>query len=62
MKGYRKIADNYIEIQKDELNDNADLEDNLISQVNHAVTTPVLDHGEKTGILEYKVVIYAKRK
>lgn len=60
MKGYRKISDGYVSVTKEEV-EGEDLNDNLISEVNHAITSSVLDHAEKTGILEYKVVVYAKR-
>lgn len=60
MKGYRKISDGYVEVQKDEV-EGADLNDCFIANLNHSVTNVVLSHAEKTGILEYKVIIYAKR-
>ena len=60
MKGYRKISDGNIEVTIDEIN-GEDLNDNLIKEVNHSVTSPIMDHAEKTHVLEYKVVIYAKK-
>jgi hypothetical protein len=60
MKGYRKISDDYIEVTIDDIT-GGDLENNIIPHVNHAVTSPILDHAEKTHVLEYKVVIYAKK-
>lgn len=63
MKGYRKISDGYIEITSDEATrDDIDLEDNLIKEVNHAVTGPILDHAKETGRCEYRIVIYAKEQ
>jgi len=59
MKGYRKISEGYVTVDKEEI-DGADLNDNLIASVNHAVTDVVLTHAEMKGILEYKVVIYAQ--
>jgi hypothetical protein len=61
MKGYRKISYGDIEVTTDEVN-GEDLNDNLIKEVNHAVTSPILDHAEKTNILEYRVVVYVKRR
>lgn len=61
MKGYRKISECYIDVTTNDIN-GGDLEDNLIPTVNHAVTSPIMDHAEKTHVLEYKVVIYAKKK
>ena len=60
MKGYRKISDGFISVTSDEIS-GEDLNDNLIKEVNHSVTSPILDHAEKTGILEYKIVVYVKR-
>ena len=60
MKGYRKISDGFVTVDKEEV-EGADLNDNLIANVNHAVTDVVLTHAETTGIFEYKVVVYAKR-
>jgi hypothetical protein len=60
MKGYRKISDGNIEVTIDEIN-GEDLNDNLIKEVNHSVTSHIMDHAEKTHVLEYKVVIYAKK-
>jgi len=61
MEGYRKISADHIGVT---FNDTIgeDLNDTLIAEVNHAVTSPILDHAEKTGILEYAVVIYAKKR
>ncbi len=59
MKGYRKISEGDIEVTKGEV-EGEDLNDNLIKEVNHAVTSPILDCAEKTGILEYRVVVYKK--
>lgn len=59
MKGYRKISDGFVSVTKDEI-EGEDLNDNLIAGVNRVVTSEVLTHSEKTGILEYKVIIYAK--
>ena len=60
MRGYRKISDGYIEVTVDEV-EGEDLNNNLIKETNHAVTSPIMDHAEKTHVLEYKVVIYAKK-
>jgi len=60
MKGYRKISDGYVTVTKEEV-EGMDLNDCLIAEVNHAVTDVVLTHAENTGILEYKVIVYAKR-
>lgn len=60
MRGYRKISDGYIEVTVDEV-EGEDLNDNLIKETNYTVTSPILYHAEKTHVLEYKVVIYAKK-
>ena len=60
MKGYRKISDGYIEVTVDEV-EGEDLNDNLKEETNSTVTAPILHHAEKTHVLEYKVVIYAKK-
>ena len=61
MEGYRKISDGYISLTNEDIT-GGDLEDNLVKEVNHVITNPILDHAEKTRVLEYKVVVYVKRK
>ena len=60
MEGYRKISDGYISLTNEDIT-GGDLVDNLVKEVNHVITNPILDYAEKTHVLEYKVVIYAKK-
>ena len=59
MRGYRKIKDCLITVSQDEI-EGADLEDNLISQMNCSIVNAIMDCAEATQCKEYCVVIYKK--
>ena len=57
MKGYWKIKECLIHVSQDEI-EGADLEDNLISQMNFKIVNAIMDCAQTTNCKEYCVVIY----
>ncbi len=61
MKGYRKLSEDFLTI--DELGmdfENGDLEN--ADEIMRGILSKVSSHAEKTGIVDYRIVVYAKKK